>query len=190
MALGPLVETSSKVTRESLMRNLPLVARFVHDGCDQGVVHGQRLEVGLKGVMASSPTRCGKYLGNSHGITNHIQAHFKFLRDFKREEEKALKDEFAIRSYPKTAAVRKLMSPMDVMLVKTTLNKINLPDDTDRDDDKAPAALQAIEDAPIEEFPRIIDSAVEVLPMNFYPLDLFSAKEFRRERQHQACGLT
>ena len=114
MALGPLVETSSKMTKESLMRNLQLVSRLVQAGCGQGVVHGQRLEIGLKRFMAASPTRCGKYVGNSHGITNHVQAQFKFLRDSKREEERASNDEFVVRSYPKTGSVRKQMSPMDL----------------------------------------------------------------------------
>jgi hypothetical protein len=60
VALGPLVKQVRHVTKEAVLRLLPLVDALIKRGGVQGVIHAHRFEVALVNLVEKKPSIVGK----------------------------------------------------------------------------------------------------------------------------------
>ena len=130
MLLGMLIKSERSVTSTAMMRCIPIVDGFISVGCDSLCLLPIRLEMALVSTLSANPklVKGGEAAVGleAHNVAQHILIVLKILRAFIREEHKPASS--TGRRFPKTGAIRRRLAPSDWSLLRSVMNKVNLPD--------------------------------------------------------------
>eukprot|EP00974_Lingulodinium_polyedra_P110616 10696681-Lingulodinium_polyedra.AAC.1 len=128
LALGPLVTKVSSVTRDGLMRALPLLDLLVDAGAQHMVILGHVFEGAMAVVFSRRPSLVGS-LGRfaGHDIVNHLMVLCKVVRVLKRERNSSMAGSMAGKT-SKVGPLKKGCSSADWIAISMLLEKIVLPD--------------------------------------------------------------
>ena len=125
---GPLVTSARKVTRDAIWRMISLLHALISKGCDEGVIHSHRFQEAVTAIIARRPYIQGSLGKHAAGdVTNHVQFLLEAVRNYKRENIALDTDSGMGRSFPKTGALRKMMTTPDSILMNQLVEQVSLP---------------------------------------------------------------
>ena len=137
LCLGPLVTSFRAVTRDALMRALPLLMLLLTNGSG-AVMNNYRLQSGLETLFASKPGSVGCHLGQFPGnaVCTHISICMSMLRALKREDANAGKHMSYSQAYKKSGALRKQILAGDWVVLAQAFERLpsTEADDMQKDD--------------------------------------------------------
>ena len=127
-AFGPWVTNYRKMTRDALMRVVPLAELMLGASAEEMVMLSHRFECAITSILSKTPDLRGQ-LGNfaANEATNHVQLALSVLRDLRREEGKADVHSSAARAFPKTGRSRKALTTGDWAIVRNLFEKMKQP---------------------------------------------------------------